>query len=437
MEPIQLASQPVVQSTGSTFADTGLCAPILEALNTLQLTIPTAIQAQAIPIARKGQDVMGIAQTGTGKTFAFALPILEKLLANPGKALIVVPTRELALQVEESIKRVTRLLSPGIRSVTLIGGEPIYRQKADLRNNPRIIVCTPGRLRDHLQQRTVFLEDVTTVVLDEADRMLDMGFAPQIKLIMETVPGNRQTMCFSATMAPEISRLANAYMNNPVRVEVATAGQSNLKIDQEMCYVHPDDKTTLLNTLIKDHPGRILVFSRTKHGAKKLNEKLRVSGHASAEIHSNRSLSQRRHALEGFKSGQYRVLVATDVAARGIDVQNITLVVNYDLPDAAEDYVHRIGRTGRAGLAGKAISMATVSQARDVKSIERLIQKNIAISPYSKETVAQPVYGDRQNSDRRYSAWQPAGQRRSGGSGSGGGGYGNSRPRFSSSRRSR
>ncbi len=408
--------EPTIQSTQD-FVQTGLSAPILSALAQAGLTTPTPIQAKAIPIARAGKDLMGIAQTGTGKTYAFSLPILEKLMAQPGKALIVVPTRELALQVEDSIKKVSRLLLPNIRTVCLIGGMPIYRQKQDLKQNPRIIVCTPGRLRDHMQQHTVSLHDVCVVVLDEADRMLDMGFAPQIKLILETVPKNRQTMCFSATMAPEISRLASAYMKSPERVEVATQGQNNNLITQELCYVRSDEKTGILHSMIKDHEGRILVFSRTKHGAKKLAEKVRDLGHSAAEIHSNRSLSQRRHALEGFKSGQYRILVATDVAARGIDVQNITLVVNYDLPDAAEDYVHRIGRTGRAGITGKAISLATRDQVRDVKSIERLIQKNIAISSYSTGTIAEQSAAHSIGGGQR-PAYQPAG--RPGGYGGGG-----------------
>ncbi|HSI20431.1 MAG TPA: DEAD/DEAH box helicase, partial [Verrucomicrobiae bacterium] len=265
--------EPTQQSV-TDFIQTGLSAPILTALNTLGLTTPTPIQAQAIPVARSGHDVMGIAQTGTGKTFAFSLPIIEKLMAGPGKALVVVPTRELAIQVEDSIKRITRLLTPQLRTVCLIGGAPIYRQKQDLRANPRIIVATPGRMWDHIQQRTARLDDVTFVVLDEADRMLDMGFAPQIKQIMDMVSKERQTMCFSATMAPEIAKLAHVYMKEPLRIEVANAGESNAQIRQEMAYVRPEEKTNLLHTLLQDHEGLVLVFSRTKHGARKLTERV-------------------------------------------------------------------------------------------------------------------------------------------------------------------
>jgi ATP-dependent RNA helicase RhlE len=413
------------------FVSTGLSSPIITALTQLKITKPTPIQAQAIPVARSGKDVMGIAETGTGKTYAFSLPILEKLATQPGKALIVVPTRELALQVEDAIRVVARTMQAGIRTVCLIGGMPMFRQVQDLRNNPRIIVCTPGRLRDHLQQRTVHLNDVHTVVLDEADRMLDMGFAPQIRAIMDSVPDNRQTMCFSATMAPEITRLAAAYLKDPVRIEVAKAGQSNENISQELCYVMSDEKNFVLETILKDHPGSVLVFTRTKHGAKKLTTYVQHLGHTAAEIHSNRSLGQRRHALSGFKSGQFRVLVATDVAARGIDVNDISLVVNYDLPEAAEDYVHRIGRTGRAGKAGKTIALATRAQMRDVKSIERLIGKQIPVSSYSTAKAPtempmgrpfreggapRPAYGSRPS----YGARRPSS-----------GGYGAKRPSYS------
>lgn len=435
MEPIQTPAQG--------FAETGLAPQIVAALTKLDIHTPTPIQAKAIPVARTGVDLMGIAETGTGKTFAFALPIIERFLTNPGKAVIVVPTRELALQVEESIKRVTRQLHAPLRTVCLIGGAPIYRQKQDLRANPRIIVATPGRLWDHLQQKSVNLADTTHVVLDEADRMLDMGFAPQIKRIMETVPAERQTLCFSATMAPEIARLAGAYLKDPTRVEVAKPGVSNAQIRQELCYVRNDEKVSLLNRIIRDHEGLVLVFSRTKHGARKLAERVRDYGHAATEIHSNRSLSQRRQALDGFKAGRYRVLVATDVAARGIDVPNIELVVNYDLPDASEDYVHRIGRTGRAGNTGKAISLATHDQRRLVQSIERLTGHNIAMSAYAAPgSTPPPVISDYRPVGRPVRAprttFRPSGQGFNrpaapasaarparGGSGSG---YGNRRP---------
>ncbi len=417
------------------FISLGLSEPILAALTRIAITVPSPIQAQAIPIARTGQDLMGIAETGTGKTFAFSLPIIERFLANPqaGKAVIVVPTRELALQVEENIRKVTRLLQPALRTACLIGGAPMYRQVQDLRANPRIIIGTPGRMWDHMQQKNVRLNDVSVVVLDEADRMLDMGFAPQIKRILEETPASRQTMCFSATMAPEIAKLAGAYMRDPKLVKVASTHASNKKIEQELAYMQTDDKNDVLHKVLSDHEGRILVFTRTKFGAKRLAEKLRELGHTSAEIHSNRSLAQRRQALDGFKIGRHRVLVATDVAARGIDVQDIELVVNFDLPDVAEDYVHRIGRTGRASRSGKAISFATPNQVRDVRFIERLLQGPLPVSLYNKVEVTagsaqrggsydrpRPSYG--QNRPSRPSSGGYGSSRPSSG------GYGSSRP---------
>lgn len=328
-------------------------------------------------------DLIGVAQTGTGKTLAFALPIIEKLRAGSGRALILAPTRELALQIEEAILRVSSRLSPALRTTTLIGGMSMTNQIAAIRKNPRIVIATPGRLWDHMQQRTIDLSDVVTLVLDEADRMLDMGFLPQIRRIIAAVPKDRQTMLFSATMAPEVARLAGEYMMEPVRIEVARPGTAPADIEQEVCYVGADRKTDMLETILGEYKGSVLVFSRTKHGAAKLNRRLQLSGHKAAEIHSNKSLSQRRNALEGFKSGKYRVLVATDVAARGIDVQDIALVVNYDLPDVAEDYVHRIGRTGRAGKSGLAISLAGHDQRCDVREIECLLDRLLPLSQFS------------------------------------------------------
>jgi ATP-dependent RNA helicase RhlE len=346
-------------------------------------TVPTPIQAQAIGPALTGSDIIGIAQTGTGKTMAFGLPIIQKLLTSPGRALILVPTRELALQVEESLQRITMRLARPLRTVTLIGGAPIYRQIQALKQQPACIIATPGRLRDHLERRTIVLSAVNTLVLDEADRMLDMGFEPQIRQICQAIPADRQTMLFSATMESRVAVLASAYQRNPVRVEVQTQGATAALIEQELCYVHQEEKLSLLTKLLQLHTGTVLVFSRTKHGATRLATQVRGMGHSAAEIHSNRSLGQRREALSGFKTGKYRILVATDVAARGIDVRDISVVVNYDLPDAPEDYVHRIGRTGRAGSKGRAISFATPAQLRDVQAIERLTRHTIALSAHT------------------------------------------------------
>ena len=365
------------------FQGTGLPANILQSLARLNLNEPTPIQEQAIPIARSNRDVIGIAQTGTGKTFAFGLPLIEKLNNAPGKGLILAPTRELALQIEDNLRRVLRNLNTPIRTISLIGGMPIYRQLRELQHKPRLIIATPGRLQDHLDQKSLDLSDVVTLVLDEADRMLDMGFAPQINRILTSVPSDRQTMLFSATMAPEIAKIAATYMRDAVRVEVAQAGTSVAQIEQSVLYTSMDRKPELLQQILQEERGLVLVFTRTKHGAAKLSKKLIQSGEAATEIHSDRSLGQRRVALDGFKSGLYRVLVATDVAARGIDVKEIALVVNYDLPDAAEDYVHRIGRTGRAGKTGRAISFALPDQRRDVQQIERLIGKALPLGDKS------------------------------------------------------
>lgn len=375
----------------SGFANTGLSKLVLSTITAAGFSIPTPIQEKAIPEAVAGHDLIGLAETGTGKTMAFALPIIDRLLANPqDQALILVPTRELALQVEESFRKLTRLINGAPRTVSLIGGAPIYRQKQELRNRPRIIVATPGRLRDHLEQRSVNLDAVKILVLDEADRMLDMGFAPQIKFVCSLVPTDRQTFLFSATFPAEIAQFANQFLKDPVRIDVAVAGSSAKLIKQELCYVSRDEKLNLLRKLLDEQPGTVLVFSRTKHGATKLKQQLTDFTINAAEIHSNRSLGQRKEALLGFKTGKYRVLVATDVAARGIDVQDIQLVINFDLPDASEDYVHRIGRTGRAGKTGHAISFATPDQRRDVQSIERLIGQNLPLSKWSQ---AAPSYG--------------------------------------------
>lgn len=360
------------------FYGLGIAPSLLAALERNKFTTPTPIQLQSIPVALEGKDLVGIAQTGTGKTLAFGIPLIQRLAQVKGRALIVLPTRELALQVEEELRKIGS--GVGLKTAVLIGGEAIGRQLQALRRDPHVVVATPGRLCDHLNQRTVNLGTVTILVLDEADRMFDMGFAPQLNQILSAVPKKRQTMLFSATMPPEIMKIAAAHMGLPIRVEVAPAGTAAEHVDQEIYIVPQQHKLPLLIKILKEQRGSVLVFSRTKHGAKKICRQLNVSGFAAAEIHANRSLSQRKAALAGFKSGQYRVLVATDIAARGIDVKGIELVLNFDLPQDAGDYVHRIGRTGRAGAAGRAISFATPDQQNDVRSIERLIRKTIPTS---------------------------------------------------------
>lgn len=360
------------------FAELGIAPGILSVIEKLGFTSPTPIQEQSIPIGIEGKDVMGIAQTGTGKTLAFGIPMLQRVLSGVGRGLIIVPTRELALQVAESLHAVGSPL--GVKFTVLIGGEPMQRQLRSLARKPDIIICTPGRMIDHLDQKTVSLEKVRTLVLDEADRMLDMGFAPQLKQVLQTVPAERQTMLFSATMPEAIVSIARTYMKLPIRIEIARQGSTAKDVTQELFIVSQEDKSRLLEKILQDYKGSVLVFSRTKHNAKRIAATVRFLGHTATEIHSNRSLGQRTEALAGFKTGKYRVLVATDIAARGIDVNNIELVINYDLPENAEDYVHRIGRTGRAGAHGHAISFARSNQRDDVRQIERLVRSTLPVS---------------------------------------------------------
>jgi len=377
--------------TYDSFYGLGIAPGPLKVLDKLGFRMPTPIQCKAIPIAIEGKDIIGIAQTGTGKTIAFGIPLIQRLAQKKGKGLILVPTRELAIQVNEALKPFTRTF--GMETAVLIGGEFIGKQIISLRKNPRIIVATPGRLIDIIGQKYVRLDDVHILVLDEADRMLDMGFAPQIEKILRLVPKDRQTMLFSATIPGKIMRMASYYMKLPVRTEVAPSGTMAEGISQEIFIVNRDLKGKLLGELLKKYTGTVLLFTRTKRGASKITRLIRGMGHSVAEIHADRSLGQRKEALDGFKSGKYRILCATDIAARGIDVMDIELVLNYDLPDDPENYVHRIGRTGRAGQVGHAISLATPDQGSDVRDIEKIIRTSIPISVHPampKETFYEP-----------------------------------------------
>jgi len=369
------------KSTLSAFKDLGVSSDILNALNNLNLQTPTPIQHKSIPVGLTGQDLIGVAQTGTGKTFAFGIPMIERLRQTSGRGLVLLPTRELALQVEENLRKLGGRL--GLKTVALIGGQGIGVQLQGLRKNPHIFIATPGRMIDHLKRGSVKLNQVKILVLDEADRMFDMGFQPQIEAIIRQVPKERQTMLFSATMPRPILRLASAHMTMPIHIEVAPPGSTVERVDQEVYVMKREDKYHQLEKILHEYKGSVLVFIRTKHGAKNLTRHLERSGHQVAEIHSNLSFSQRKEAMAGFKSRKYRILIATDIAARGIDVSDIELVVNYDLPDDSEDYVHRIGRTARAGKIGKAISFATPDQGKDVRSIERLINKKITLKKFA------------------------------------------------------
>ncbi len=412
-------------SQPSGFYGLGIAPNILTMLDKLGFTTPTPIQEKSIQPGIDGKDVVGVAQTGTGKTLAFGIPMIQAALqGKPG--LVVLPTRELAYQVEETFKKIGNPL--GVYTVLLIGGESIQRQIQGIRRHPMIVIGTPGRIIDHLEQKTINLMKTGVLVLDEADRMFDMGFAPQLKKILAAVPSpkeGRQTMLFSATMPDDILSLARTYMQLPVRIEIAPQGTTAERVTQELFFVQRADKFRLLEKLLGEYRGSVLVFSRTKHGAKKIMTGIRAVGHTVAELHSNKSLSQRREALDGFKNGKYRVLVATDIAARGIDVKGIELVLNYDLPDNNSDYVHRIGRTARAGGTGHAISFATPDQRGDIYAIERLIGKALPLSKVPTELpparilpiedrprfAGRPSFGARPPSSRSPYPSRPSGPR--------------------------
>lgn len=364
----------------TTFSSFGLDHTLVNVITRMGLTVPTPIQAAAIPVALTGRDIIGIAQTGTGKTLAFGLPLIQQLVGTQKRALIIAPTRELALQIEKSLKAIAHALPVSFKITAIMGGVPQYRQEQELKRDPRLIVATPGRLVDLMEKNLVKLHTIDFLVLDEADRMFDMGFAPQIKRIISTITGPHQTMLFSATMSAPVVALAAHYQKDPQRIEVSPANTGATNISHQLHYVRKEDKVASLRQILGGQHKSVLVFSRTKHGARKLREKIEQMGHKTTEIHSNKSLNQRRAALDGFRSGHYRVLVATDVASRGIDVADIGLVVNYDLPDAPEDYIHRTGRTGRAGKSGEAVSLATHDQKRLVYQIERLMNKRIPVN---------------------------------------------------------
>ncbi|MEK7541957.1 MAG: DEAD/DEAH box helicase [Patescibacteria group bacterium] len=420
---------------GSGFYGLGIAPRLLDILDTSRFTTPTPIQEQAIPVAIEGKDVVGIAQTGTGKTLAFGIPMIQRIGQTKAKGLVVLPTRELAHQVDAALQRIGRAL--GLHTALLIGGAAMGPQMGALRQRPHIIIGTPGRIIDHLEQKTLSLKDASIVVLDEADRMLDMGFAPQIQKIFAALPAERQTMLFSATMPHEIMSLATRYMRLPIRVEVAPSGTPAEGVTQEIFIIPKQDKNRLLDKLLDDYRGSTLIFTRTKHAARRLARAIRGMGHSGAEIHSNRTLGQRREALQGFRSGKYRVLVATDIASRGIDVRGIELVVNYDLPASSDDYVHRIGRTGRAGAGGHAISFAAPTERHEVRSIERLIKKTLPVSqlpelPPARAPLPDDLRPEREFAPRGFSrpGRHPVhrGPRRAGG-------FGSSRPHWGERRR--
>jgi ATP-dependent RNA helicase RhlE len=358
------------------FSSLGLSSECQLSLTEAGYHSPTPIQARAIPLALAGRDVMGCAATGTGKTAAFLLPLMERLAGKTGiRALVLAPTRELAAQIEE---QAIRFGAPrGVRTALLIGGVSVGPQVSVLGSRPQLLIATPGRLIDHLEERNVSLDGISFLVLDEADRMLDMGFKPQLTRILARLPRARQTMLFSATMGGEVAAFARTHLLNPTRVEIERSGTAAGRATQRVYMVAQNEKSALLLTLLAADGSSTLVFARTKHRTDRLASAIERAGHRVTRLHSNRSQSQRREALAGFKSGRFRVLVATDIAARGIDVAEIGHVVNFDLPLVPEDYVHRIGRTARAAASGTASSFSGPEEAGLLRDIERLMRKQV------------------------------------------------------------
>jgi len=375
------------------FTTMGLPEPLVRGIQASGYTTPTEIQSQAIPAALSGQDIIGCAKTGTGKTAVFVLPILNRLIQHRTgkkpviKSLILTPTRELAVQIERSIHTYGKFTS--VRALAVYGGVSMNKQLDALRRGVDIVVATPGRLMDHMRRHTIDLKSVEVLVLDEADRMFDMGFIADVQKIVAAVPTQRQTMLFSATIPPEVQRLAAGIQQSPLVIEIGEQNNPVETITQCVHAVGKDKKLDLLVHMLQNKPMCcVLVFSRTKHGADKIHHKLERAGIESVAIHSGRSQSQRQHALDGFKSGKFQVMVATDIAARGIDVRGISHVVNFDVPNYAEDYIHRIGRTGRATAAGDAITFVSPDERDQLTRIERFIGSRIKLEEYEGFTCA-------------------------------------------------
>jgi ATP-dependent RNA helicase RhlE len=390
-----------------TFESLGLAPEILKALSEFGYTKPTPIQAQAIPVALAGGDLMAGAQTGTGKTAAFALPLLQKILPlastsasparHPIRALILTPTRELAIQVEESVKVYAK--HTNLRSLVVFGGVDIKTQTPSLMRGVEILVATPGRLLDHVEQRTLQLGQVQMLILDEADRMLDMGFMPDLKRILALLPKQRQNLMFSATFSNEIKKLSEAFLNNPTLIEVARSNATAENVTQKVYLVDQDKKHAQLAEILRgSDASQVIVFTKTKLTASRLAKQLQREGLQADAIHGDKSQKERMEALEAFKQGKIAVLIATDVAARGLDIDQLPMVINYEIPSAPEDYVHRIGRTGRAGASGIAISLVSPEEEKYLKEIEKLIKREI---PKEQGIAASPLKPSRESSQPR------------------------------------
>ena len=405
------------------FTDLGLSADILRAVSEQGYDTPTPIQAQAIPVVLQGHDLMAAAQTGTGKTAGFTLPVLQLLSNRPGAArkkprvLVLTPTRELAAQVEDSVATYGKYLP--LKSTVIFGGVGMGGQTKALRSGVDIIVATPGRLLDHVGEGNVDLSAIEIFILDEADRMLDMGFIHDIRRVVALLPKKKQTLMFSATFSDEIRTLAASYLHNPQQVQVTPRNSTTAMVTQSVYMVDKTKKRDLLVKLIEDNNWhQVLVFTRTKHGANALAEKLDKAGIKSAAIHGNKSQGARTRALADFKSLKLHVLVATDIAARGIDIDLLPYVVNYELPNVPEDYVHRIGRTGRAGSTGEAVSLVCVDEHKLLRDIERLLKRELEVKAMPGFEVdprikAEPIEnGRRAQAPRGAKSAAPAGQRK-------------------------
>lgn len=447
--------------TPTSFEELALAAPIKRALAEQNYTTPSPIQAQSIPILLEGGDLLGIAQTGTGKTAAFSLPILNALHNDPkhpkrrsARVLVLTPTRELASQISQSFETYGK----GIRfSKTLIfGGVGKNPQVRAMKQGVDVLVACPGRLLDHMNEGDVDLSGVEFFVLDEVDRMLDMGFLRDVKKIVAALPRKKQSLFFSATLAPSIKELANTILHNPAHVSIEPKQTTAEKVDQRVCFVDKDNKKELLLQHLEDQrdQGLTIIFSRTKHGANKLCKSINAEGFEAEAIHGNRSQPQRERTLEKFKAGRLPILVATDVAARGVDVKDVTLVINLDIPNEAEAYVHRIGRTGRAGATGHAVSYCAPEEHEFFMDIEKLIKKKLPVDldhPFHHEELADlHSRGLKARESTRDNGGNKGGGRRGGGGGgrgrqgaaggsggSGGGGQSRNRPSSSGNRRRR
>jgi ATP-dependent RNA helicase RhlE len=384
--------EPTTEGSRTTFVELGLVPELLDAVRDAGYTHPTPIQQDAIPLVLRGRDIIGLAQTGTGKTAAFTLPILQRLIGGPRRprVLVLTPTRELAAQVEDSFHKYGKHLHLGVTAV--YGGVPLDPQERVLRRGVDVVVATPGRLLDHLERQNVSFDDLEVLVLDEGDRMLDMGFAPQINRIVAQIPRYRQTLLFSATMPPEVEALARKYQRKPLVVQVGRRSEAANTVTHAVYPVPRERKSALLVELLKrDGMDSVLIFTRTKHGADRVVRHLSRAGIDATALHADKSQAQRTRALEQFKRGKIRVLVATDIAQRGLDVTGISHVINYDVPQQPEDYVHRIGRTGRAAQTGDAFTFMSTDEIAMVRTIERMLGApipRISVPGYDFGTVA-------------------------------------------------